>query len=242
MIKETNFNDIRRNYILASIIFILFLIYWWRVEINKILLFDLSWEWYYFSAFWDVFILLLIFFLYTLFRYLIYWYEKINNNTYKRVLLFEIINNLIIKSWSKVDENNYINKWIEKRLQENNETINDRLNEIHANFNKNIPDRYLWLTFSAEGSSNWYGRNIYLYNVNNINIKRKEISFEFIEVEAFWNTKIILEFSEDIRQFTPSIFKIIFLNKEYSDFIWPLLLALIIYFIFIVRISLFFYS
>ena len=112
MIEEKNFNDVRRNYILASIIFILFLIYWWKdFEINKILLFDLSWEWSLISDFWDFFILIWIFFSYTFIRYLIYGFESIKNNNYQHLVLFLILEKILTKWWKNFEKNNLIISW-----------------------------------------------------------------------------------------------------------------------------------
>ena len=78
------------------------------------------------------------------------------------------------------------------------------------------------------------------YRINNINILKNNINFEYTE-STNWIYKIEIEIKSDniIKEFWPKFFTI-FIRKEYSDFIWPLWLAFIILFIIFVKLILFF--
>lgn len=250
MIEEKTFNDIRRNYILSSVIFILFLIYWWKVEINKILLFDLSWEWYYFSPFIDIFILLLIFFLYTFIRYIIYGFEFINNNKYKYLVLYTILDNVIIKAGQSFIWNKYIKSWKLLKLQEwaLNKEWQIKILQVNSNQNRrtlNMTIFYKNFIFDdwnqKDKQDTWSIPNF--YNIFDLNILNNKIDFKFKELSISWIDKVEIEFNSQniIKEFWPKFYNIIF-KKEYSDFVWPLSLSLIIYFILIVKIISYVYN
>lgn len=247
MIQETNFNDIRRNYILSSVIFIVFLIYWWRIEINKILLFDLSWEWYYFSTFWDIFILLSIFFLYTFIRYLIYGFEFINNNKYKYLVLYTILDNVIIKAWQSFIWNKYIKFWKLLKLQEWALNKEWQIKTLQVNSNQNRRTLNMTIFHKDFIFDDWTKKDKQdtgsipnFYNIFDLNILNNKIDFKFKELSISWIDKVEIEFNSEniIKDFWPKFYNILF-KKEYSDFVWPLSLSLIIYFILIIKITFF---
>ena len=75
---------------MSSIIYILFLIYGSHIKLNNFF-FQFVWDWYVVSAFWDIFILLTLLFLYTFWRYIVYWVDNINDNWYFNLRLYEIL-------------------------------------------------------------------------------------------------------------------------------------------------------
>ncbi len=217
MIEEKTFSDIRRNYILSSVIFILFLIYWWRIEINKILFFDLSWEWYYFSPFIDIFILLLIFFLYTFIRYIIYAKYEIKEKWYYFNRLYRWIKNTNIDDYSKKI---YIN--------ENKKEI--ILNWISINKRSGKNELELQLSYK-DWNISW--TNISIKKIKQYSFNKNEITFEFL-----WS-KVILRTKEWKNNYFKTDYSKFVFDLDYSNFIWPLSLIFIIYFILIVKLTYF---
>jgi hypothetical protein len=242
--QEANFNDIRRNYILSSTLLILFLIYWWRIEIHRVLLFDLSWNWYIISTFWDIFIGLMIFFLYTFFRYLIYWYEFINNNKYQYIVLYSILENVIIKSWQDFSKNNYVKSAKIINLQENSNNKSWMIKNLQVSSLNNRKSMHIIINYDNFKFDNWEvveKQNIWsipnFYNIFDLIIWSNKILFKYVELSISWEEKIEIEFnSKSIkREFWPKFYNII-LKKEYSDFIWPLLLVFVIWIIIVCKI------
>ena len=230
MIQETNFNDIRRNFMLASIILILFLLYWKWVTIEQILIFKFhtDWTWAKIDPYWDLFIILHIFFFYTLARYLIYWEEKINENKYNRIKLIEFLKNLSLENWKNLKDK--IESITQKETAKNREfslLIND-CKYINIDFNHYNDGLYLWIF--AQDNQNvqlLWGRYPIPLNWDSIILSRKSFSFDCIDVvfkdKTIWNN------------YWPSFFWLI-RQKEFSDYWWPLILILPIVLLLLLKI------
>ena len=200
MIQEANFNDIRRNFILASILLILFLLYGNKIQIEQLLIFkfNTTWDWSIISSYWDIFIILSLFFLYTFSRYCIYGLNDIKKNRYVYQVFMWIIRNANLdrstyyKEIFSKDEN-----WVESKFEhifllEDNTNKQIQLKSNSTNKYYSIPDE-----------------------IKNLKISRTQI--EFIGVRIEFNVKNLE------KELWPSCFKLI-LCKEFSDFWWPLFL------------------
>jgi len=169
------------------------------------------------SPFWDLFILLLLFFIYTFIRYLIYGKYEINENWYNFNRLYKWI-----KFW------NINNIFSDKKiLFKNGDEI--KLDEIKFQKENNILTLYLWYFLL-----NHFGKYLNIEKIKNYNFTKDNITFKFE-----WNTVILKLKKWKDNYFYIPFFKN-FLKKEYSDFIWPLWLFIIIIIILIVKIIVYF--
>ena len=242
--EEKHFNDIRRNYIISSIFFILFLIYWWRIEIEQILIFKFSWDnWSIISPFWDIFVLLFIFWIYSFVRYLIYWNELIKNSSYRLLILSEILDEIIIHGWQKISENEFIKSWKISSLQSNSKNKEAQITSLQVT---NLNDRKrinISATYKTCIMDNWdikenynFWTNINFEKISNLSISEDKIEFIYIELPISWYKKIELLFNADtFRNHFPKTRFTILLRKDFSDFIWPLWLSVVIILLFLVH-------
>lgn len=232
MIQETNFSDIRRNYILASVLLIFFLLYWNKITIEQLLIFkfNINWNWAIISAYCDIFILLSLFFLYTIFRYYSYWKDEVSKYRYNQLLLLDIIDRfndqdhlqrkLILKKISF-----YKNRILEKEYE-------DQLWISIDNFNQ------WWLcltigTYHTIDSQQDLRRYFIPKDIKELTITKTQIHF---------NWAVILFNSANIKKdFWPWLLNLIF-RKEFSDFLWPLSLLIAIFCILIIKVFYYLYQ
>lgn len=226
MINESNFNDIRRNFILAAILLILSLLYWTEIRIEQLLIFkfDAKWDWAKVSPYFDILIILLMFLIYTLLRYWVYAKDQIESNKYNQLLLVEITKNtrdLQSSEWgSLIQEILFLKWWI---------------------LDKKYTD-WLWLYLDSS-EPYWHCLMLGQYYDNNgkqdvrkfyipkdiksLKIKKNIISFDW--------AKILFNSNNIIKDLWPWFFNLFF-RKEFSDFLWPLFLLIPIVFLLIVHL------
>ena len=213
--EEKNFIDIRRNFILASILFILFLLYWAEIKIEQILIFkfDVDGKWAIISPYWDIWILLFIFFLYTVSRYLIYWIDEIKKYQYSQLLLIDILKNALWKWWDLYTKITGItDRW--ETIIYDKVTI-DNSQSITKNYSIALSSDFIMQYYRCPDE------------ITDLKIWKNNIKFSDIE---------IIFKSDDIRKdFWPWFFSLVF-RKEYSDFLWPLFAIFPILFWIIFRI------
>jgi hypothetical protein len=225
MMQETNFNDIRRNYILASILFILFLLYWNKVTIEQLLIFkfNIDWNWAIVSAYWDICILLFIFFLYTLSRYYVYWIDEVKKNRYNQLLLVDIINNFNSQTYEQ--KKLFLRKisfYKDGSLEKEYENSLWIYIENHNQSWPNIITGSYHATDSMQDIRKYFIPN----DIKNLTISKTQIRFSWVVIHfSSINIK---------RDFWPWFLNLIS-RKEFSDFQWPLSLLIAIFCILIIK-------
>ncbi len=235
MIQEANFNDIRRNFILALILLILFLLYWTGIKIEQLLIFkfDIKWEWAIISPYWDIFIILIIFFFYTLARYYIYWIQEINKSQYNRIFLLEFLKKLSSEDSNKIKDN--VQSFLQKSTKNNPEKslIIEDCSEIHIEIDNYDEKLYFWI-FAK--NSQW-GQLIWeRYNIPDSwrDIIISKNGFSFKNIVMLFNNKNIW------KKYWPNFISLVF-KKEFSDLWWPLLLMIPLSGIILMKLIKFFY-
>jgi hypothetical protein len=214
MIQETNFNDIRRNYILASVLLMLFLLYWNKITIEQLFIFkfNINWNWAIFSAYWDILIILLLFFWYTLARYYIYGIEEIRKNQYNQLLLIDILKKVSSRDWNWYKEINCHNdKW---ELQKFDRVTIDNSQSVSKNYNIMCGNNFINQYWNCP------------QQITNLQILDDRIKFSDVE--------IVFQSQNIKKDFWPWFLNLL-LRKEFSDFLWPLGLMVWIWFILVIK-------